>query len=96
VLTTLILLLGFVGNFSNYLLSKFSNGEVWDKYFFKLELIRYAVSLMYIFGIGVPVVLYFIIKFKAERMDLALPNVTNQLCRLSASMDTLCFVLFLQ
>jgi hypothetical protein len=29
-------------------------------------------------------------------MDLALPNVTNQLCRLSASMDTLCFVLFLQ
>jgi hypothetical protein len=36
IMTTLIMLLGFVGNFSNYLLSKFSSGEVWDKYFFRL------------------------------------------------------------
>lgn len=40
ILTTLIVLVGTVGNFSNYFLSIFSSGLVWEGYFFKLEYIR--------------------------------------------------------
>jgi hypothetical protein len=62
-LTTLVFLLGTVGNFSNYLLSKFSDGDVWNGYFFHLELVRYAVVAIYTFGAGVPLTLYFLLKF---------------------------------
>jgi protein YIPF1/2 len=68
ILTTLIMLLGFVGNFSNYLLSMFSSGEAWNKYFFKLEFIREAIILVYTFGFGVPLALYFILKLNAEKL----------------------------
>ena len=70
IFTTIILLLGFVGNFSNYLLSMFSSGEVWDKYFCKLEYIREAITLIYTFGFGVAVALFFILKVKGEKMEL--------------------------
>jgi hypothetical protein len=70
ILTTLIMLLGFVGNLSNYLLSKFSSGEMWEKYFFKLEFIREALILVYTFGFGVPVAIYFILKVKVEKLSI--------------------------
>jgi hypothetical protein len=80
IMTTLIMLLGFAGNLSNYLLSKFSSGEVWDKYFFKLEFIREALMLVYTFGLGVPVAFYFMLKLKAEKVELGLQNVTQIVC----------------
>lgn len=61
--TTLIFLLGTVGNISNYIYSKFSDDEEWDKYFFELELVRYAFVLVYAYAAGVPVLLYFALKF---------------------------------
>lgn len=36
IMTTIVFLLGMVGNFANYVLSKFSNGYQWEGYFFKL------------------------------------------------------------
>ena len=80
IMSTLIMLLGFIGNFSNYLLSKFSSGDVWDKYFFQLEFIREAIILVYTIGFGVPVVFYFLLKFMAEKLDIKLPNVIMGLC----------------
>lgn len=74
-LTTLIFLLSFVGNISNYLLSKFSEGEVWNDYFFKLEYIRYGFSFIYTYGIGVPVGLYFLFRFLDRSVTLELPQV---------------------
>lgn len=63
IVTTIIFLLGSIGNISTYILSKFMDGPAWDGYLFKLELVRYALILMYSFGLGVPVTLYFIFKF---------------------------------
>ena len=40
VMVTLVLLMGFVHNFSNYLLSKFFSHETWGSYFFNLALVR--------------------------------------------------------
>lgn len=76
IMSTLVMLLGFMGNFSNYLLSKFSSDDVWDKYFFQLEFIREAVILVYSFGFGVPVVFYFLLKFMAEKLEVKLPTVS--------------------
>ena len=59
----MVFLLGIVGNFANYVLSKFSNGDQWEGYFFKLELVRYAVIVVYSFGAGVPLTLFFVFKF---------------------------------
>lgn len=75
-MSTLIMLLGFIGNFSNYLLSKFSSDDVWDKYFFQLEFIREAVILVYTIGFGVPVVFYFLLKFMADKLEVKLPTVS--------------------
>ena len=61
-MTTLVFLMGFVNNFSNYLLSKFSSHEVWDKYFFQLELVSKACAVVYSFGFVTPILLYFIVR----------------------------------
>lgn len=68
--TTLIFLLGTVGNIANYIYSKFSNDEMWNGYFFQLELIRYAFILVYAYGIGIPLVLYFVLKFLGAALPL--------------------------
>lgn len=70
-LTTIIFLLSSTGNLSRY----FYNWEK-DAYIFKLELVRYGVMVVYSFGFGFPVLLYFIIKFLGGS-KLALPEVTN-------------------
>lgn len=74
IMATMVFLLALVGNFANYVLSKFSNGEQWEGYFFKLELVRYAVVMVYSFGVGVPVVLFFMFKFM-KCNSLAFPEV---------------------
>ena len=58
ILTTIIFLLSSTANLSRY----FFNWEKSD-YIFKLELVRYAVLVVYIFGFGWPTILYFIMKF---------------------------------
>jgi len=63
ILTTIIFLLGIVGNFANYMLSKFSNSLDFEGYFFKLELVRYAFVMVYTFGLGVPLTMLVLFKF---------------------------------
>ena len=75
---TIIFLLGTVGNFSNYIESKFSDDEMWNGYFFELALVRYAFVMVYSFGFGVPILLYF--AFKCMGNPLSLPIVTHLLC----------------
>lgn len=94
VLTTIVFLLGIVGNFANYVLSKFSNGEEWEGYFFQLELVRHAVIIVYSLGVGTPTALYFIFKFM-KCNELSFPEVTIFLIRSPASMDIHCLATFL-
>jgi hypothetical protein len=76
--TTLIFLLGTVGNFSNYIYSKFSGNEVFDGYFFELALVRYGFVLVYAYAAGIPVLLFFVLRFIGN--PLPLPQVTLTLC----------------
>ena len=85
--TTLVILLGIVGNFANYFLSKFSDGDVWKGYFFKLELVRYAITLVFSFGAGVPVILFFMLKFM-KCNPLSFPQVPFNLYRFLVFMGT--------
>lgn len=71
-LTTIIFLVSSTGNLSRY----FYNWSK-DAYIFKLELVRYAVLVVYSFGFGVPTLLYFVMKFFGAK--LSLPEVINQL-----------------
>lgn len=87
-LATLALLLGSVGNFSNYLLSKFTSAPAYEHYFFQLELMRYAVVLLASFGLGVPVTLHYLLRFLSQKYELELPQVHVCLCRSFVSMDT--------
>lgn len=91
--TTLIFLLGMIGNFSNYIYSKFSDAEVWNGYFFELELVRYAFVLVYSFAIGVPVILYFVMRFMGA--TLPLPQVCSHLIQLICAYGyaNTCFVI---
>ena len=47
-----------------------------DAYIFKLELVRYGVMIVYSFGFGFPVLLYFLTKFLGCT-KLSLPEVRN-------------------
>lgn len=76
VLTTIIFLLSSTGNLSRY----FSNWER-DDYIFKLELVRYGVVIVYSFGFGVPVLLYFVMKFLGSTA-FSLPEVNHLLPQL--------------
>ncbi len=69
VLTTIIFLLSSTGNLSRY----FSNWSR-DEYIFKLEFVRYGVVIVYSFGFGVPVLLYFVMKFLGSE-SFSLPQV---------------------
>lgn len=72
IMTTIVFLLGMVGNFANYMLSKFSDDSGFDGYFFRLELVRYAVAFVYSFAVGVPLTLWLMFKFmKANEISLA-------------------------
>lgn len=62
IMTTLVALLGVIGNLANYLLSKFSSQAVWGSYFFELSYFRYAFALVYTYGAGMPAGLYFLLK----------------------------------
>ena len=73
-MTTIIFLMGIVGNFANYITSKFSDDEVWNGYFFKLELVRYATLFVYSFAAGVPFTLFLMFKFM-KCNDLGFPQV---------------------
>lgn len=70
-LTTIIFLVSSTGNLSRY----FYNWSK-DAYIFKLELVRYAVLVVYSFGFGVPTLLYFVMKFFGAK--LTLPEVIYQ------------------
>ena len=63
VMATVIFLLGIAGNLSNYLHYQLSDAVANDYYPFKLELIRYAIVLITSLGLGLPVCLYFTMKF---------------------------------
>jgi len=69
ILTTLIFLLSSTGNLSRY----FENWER-DEYIFKLELVRYGVVILYSFGFGLPILLYFVMKFLGGN-NISLPEV---------------------
>ena len=62
VMTTIIFLMGIVGNLANYLTSKFSDDEVFNGYFFKLHLVRYGLIFVYSFALGVPFTLFMMFK----------------------------------
>jgi hypothetical protein len=74
-MTTIIALLGVVGNFSNYLLSKFSDDAVWSAYFFDLSLFRYAFVFVYSYGFGISTGIYFLCKIFSNNLKLNLPDV---------------------
>lgn len=94
IMTTMITLLGVVGNLSNYLLSKFSSDAVWNKYFFDLALFRYAFVFVYIYGFGISAAIYFTCKVFSQHLKLELPDVHLFLIRLSAFMDIPFLALF--
>lgn len=71
-LTTIIFLVSSTGNLSRY----FYNWTK-DAYIFKLELVRYAVLVVYSFGFQVPIAGHFIMKFLGVTR-LTLPQVTLQ------------------
>jgi hypothetical protein len=88
-MTTLIALLGVVGNLANYLLSIFSSEAVWDSYFFKLAYFRYAFVFVYTYGLGMPTGIYFLFKvFSNDSLKVGLPDVLMDLLRLFACMGT--------
>lgn len=64
-LTTIVFLVSSTGNLSRY----FYNWTK-DAYIFKLELVRYAVLVVYSFGFGVPAILYFVMKFFGSKLSL--------------------------
>lgn len=55
-------------------LSRYFYNWTKDAYIFKLELVRYAVLIVYSFGFGVPTALYFVMKFLGIT-NLSLPDV---------------------
>ena len=68
ILTTIIFLLSSTGNLSRY----FYNFHKDYDYIFKLELVRWAVVIIYTFGFGTPTAIYFILKCMGQRR-LTLP-----------------------
>lgn len=74
VTATLVLLMGFINNFSNYLLSLFVAHDKFTDYFFELELIRKGAVVVYVFGGGVPLLLYLILKC-VKGAELTFPQV---------------------
>ena len=71
IMTTIIFLMGIVGNLANYLTSKFSDDEVFNGYFFKLHLVRYGLIFVYSFGLAVPSVLF--VMFKCMKCNTLTP-----------------------
>lgn len=71
---TVVFLLSMVGNFANYIESKFSNDAKWEGYFFRLELVRYGTIVVFTFGAGVPLVLFAMFKV-LKCNDMTLPEV---------------------
>jgi hypothetical protein len=87
IMATIVLLLGVVGNFANYVLSKFSDSAAFEGYFFRLELVRYALVMVYAFGAGVPFALF--LMFKVMKCNqLSFPEVPVCLGRWPASTGT--------
>ena len=76
ILTTIFFLLGFIGNITSYINYKI-DGVVPPKGYFELQDIRYAFIVIYSFGIGAPVILYFTLKFMGN--ELKLPDVIHNL-----------------
>jgi hypothetical protein len=75
ILTTIIFLLGCASNLSRFIYN-IANDEIpTDQSLFKLELVRYAVITIYLFGIGVPAALYFAINFLDSTIGISLPEV---------------------
>lgn len=87
-MTTLVALLGVVGNLANYLLSKFSSEAVWDSYFFELAYFRYAFVFVYTYGLGVPAGIYFLFKVFSDSLKVELADVLLGIIRSFACMDT--------
>ena len=71
ILTTIIFLLSSTSNLARY----FYNFEK-DEYIFKLEYVKWAVMVVYLFGFGFPAMLYFGMKFMGLTR-LSLPDVQH-------------------
>jgi hypothetical protein len=88
IMVTMVFLLGMVGNFANYIESKFSNDAKWEEYFFQLELVRHGMIVVFTMGVGVPLTLFALFKLMKIN-DLTFPEVLMLRCRLSVCTGTL-------
>jgi len=60
-MTTIVLALGIIGNFRDYLVTPAN-----QKFYSNYEILSEAASLIYTIGFGIPIIIYFIWKFTGE------------------------------